>query len=82
MLLGIPSVSADVGGVRNLMNDKSEGLIYESGDVAALADHIIRLFAMEEAAAALGEAARGHALRTHDPETNLRELIKIYEEIR
>ena len=82
MLLGIPSVSADVGGVRNLMNDESEGLIYESGDVAALADHIIRLFAMEEAAAALGEAARGHALRTHNPETNLRELIKIYEEIR
>lgn len=82
MLLGVPSVAANVGGVRNLMTDGSEGIIYESGDVTALAEGILRLFALEEKAAALGEAARYHALNTHDPETNLRALIDIYHEIR
>ncbi len=82
MVLGVPSVAADVGGVRNMMNQDTEGLIYESGNVPALAENIIRLFAMEEEASVLGEAARSHARMTHDPEVNLRELIKIYEEIR
>ena len=82
MLLGVPSVAADVGGVRNLMNQETEGFIYESGDVAALAGQILRLFAMEGEAASLGEAARSHAIVTHDPETNLRELMNIYEKIR
>ncbi len=82
MLLGVPSVAADVGGVRNLMTHETEGLIYEPGDTSSLAEHIIRLFAMEENASALGEAARSHAGKTHDPENNLRELIKIYEKIR
>lgn len=81
MLLGVPSVAADVGGVRDLMNHGEEGLIYESGDVSALAEHILRIFAMEEKASALGEAACAHARLTHDPETNLRELMKIYNEI-
>lgn len=82
MLLGVPSVAADVGGVRNLMTHEKEGLLYKSGDVTALAVHIIHLFSMEEEASKLGEAARSHAQRTHDPETNLRALMKIYEEIR
>ena len=82
MLLGVPSVAADVGGVRNLMTGETEGLLYRSGDVTALAAHIIHLFSMEEEASKLGEAARSHAQRTHDPEANLRALMKIYEEIR
>ncbi len=81
MLLGVPSVAADVGGVRNLMTHETEGFIYESGDVAALAERIMQLFAMEGEASALAEAARCHAQKTHDPDNNLRELIKIYYEI-
>lgn len=82
MLLGVPSVAADVGGVHNLLTDETEGFIYSSGDVTALAKQIIRLFAMEEEASRLGESARRHAKKTHDPGNNLRELIKIYNEIR
>ena len=82
MLLGVPSVAANVGGVRNLMVHETEGLIYGPGDVAALAEGIKKLFAMEEEASALGEAAGCHARKTHDPENNLRELMKIYYEIR
>ena len=81
MLLGVPSVAADVGGVRNLMNQDMEGLIYEPGNVQALAEDIQQLFALEDRAAALGEAAANHALKTHDPEKNLQDLIAIYYEI-
>ena len=81
MLLGVPSVAANVGGVRNLMTHGTDGLIYEPGQVDRLAEQIVALFAMEERAEALGENARIHAQKTHDPENNLRELIKIYYEI-
>ena len=82
MLLGVPSVAADVGGVRNMLEDGPEGRVYPSGAVDLLAKQIMELFAMEDGASALGEAARCHAQKTHDPEHNLRELIKIYHEIR
>lgn len=81
MLLGVPCVAADVGGVRNLMDHNSEGLIYEPGQVQQLADGILNLFALEDKAAVLGENARAHALKTHDPEKNLKDLIRIYQEI-
>lgn len=81
MLLGVPCVAADVGGVRNLMDHNSEGLIYEPGQVQRLADGILNLFALEDKAAVLGENARAHALKTHDPEKNLKDLIRIYQEI-
>ena len=80
MVLGVPSVAADVGGVRNLMN-REEGIVYAPGDVQALAEGIGHLFALEEQAAVLGESARAHALKTHDPEQNLQDLLRIYNEI-
>jgi len=81
MLLGLPSIGADVGGVRNLMHDGTEGIVYPSGDVQALTDGILDLLALEDRAAALGEAARAHAMKTHDPQKNLQDLIQIYNEI-
>ena len=82
MLLGVPSVAADVGGVRNLMNHGTEGFIYAPGQVTELAERIMELFAMEDRAAVLGDNARNHGKVTHDPDANLRELIKIYDKIR
>lgn len=81
MLLGVPCVAADVGGVRDLMED-TEGMICDSGAVSQLADHMKRIFAMKETAEAMGSAARAHALKTHDPEKNLQDLIAIYERLK
>lgn len=82
MLLGLPCVAADVGGVGELMENDTEGYIYKPGDTHLLAQHIKAIFAMEDKAAALGQAARTHALRTHDPEKNLQDLMEIYHKIR
>lgn len=82
MLLGVPCVAANVGGVADLMEHGTEGRIYQPGDVSGLVRHILDMFAMEDRAADLGQAASLHARRTHDPEVNLKTLLEIYESIR
>ena len=81
MLLGVPCVAADVGGVSTLLEKEKEGFVVPSGQVQLLADAICRVFAMEAGAEQLGAAARAHALKTHDPEKNLETLLGIYREL-
>ena len=81
MILGVPCVAADVGGVTTMMTHDAEGYIYQSTAPYMLAHYIKTVFAMEENATLMGQAARAHALNTHDPETNLRDLLDIYTEI-
>ena len=81
MLLGLPCVAANVGGVSSLMRHGGEGRIYQSTAPYMLAYHIKELFAMGEGAVSLGQAARAHALGTHDPEKNLETLLEIYREL-
>ena len=81
MLLGVPSVAAHVGGVANLLKDGEEGFLYQSTAPYMLAYYISRMFDMEAGAASLGAAAAAHALKTHDPEKNFRDLLEIYREI-
>ena len=82
MILGVPCVAADVGGVTTLMTHKEEGFVYQSTAPYMLAWYLKEVFAMEAQAAPMANAARMHALHTHDPETNLRDLLAIYDEIR
>ena len=81
MLLGVPCVSGDVGGVTNLMTHNEEGYVYQSTAPYMLAYYIKRVFAMKDQAQALGKAAREHAAKTHDPEKNLQDLLNIYREL-
>ena len=82
MLLGVPSVAADVGGVTTMMVHEKEGYVYPSSAPYMLADYIQQVFAMEKEAEALGAAAKAHARKTHDPETNLNTLLSIYESLK
>ena len=82
MILGVPCVAADVGGVTTLMTHKTEGFVYQSTAPYMLAHFIKTVFAMEEGATQQGLAARTHALQIHDPEENLRALLEIYDKIR
>lgn len=79
MLLGVPCVASDVGGVANLMTHNHEGYLYQSTAPYMLSFYIRRIFAMEDGAEALGKAAAAHAARTHDPEGNLQTLTEIYQ---
>lgn len=80
MLLGLPCVAADVGGVSSLMSDK-EGILCAPVRPEEMAQGICRVFAMEDKAESLGAAARSRALKTHDPEKNLHDLLDIYRRL-
>lgn len=81
MLLGVPCVAADVGGVTNMMRG-GEGLVYPSTAPYMLAHRIMEVFAMQDRAEEMGAAARSHAQQTHNPETNMESLLSIYRGIR
>jgi len=81
MLLGLPCIASDVGGVSTLLQSGTEGFVYPAGDVASLVGRIKEVFSMEEKAELLGAEARIHALHTHAPEKNSQTLVEIYKEI-
>lgn len=77
MLLGLPCVAADVGGVTSLMGEE-EGILCAPVDPESMARGICRVFAMADQAETMGMAARNRARKTHDPEKNLKDLLDIY----
>ncbi len=81
MLLGVPVVSSEVGGVPDMMTDGREGLLYHAGNVSALAAAVTRIFEDGDLAQALSRAARVRARKTHDADTNYRRLLEIYHEM-
>lgn len=81
MLLGVPVVSTDVGGVHNLLDDGRDGLLYSKEQPEQLRDAILSIFEDDKLAMSMSSNARAHALRTHDPETNYRTLLGIYNQI-
>lgn len=81
MLLGVPAVAADTGGIPSLMEHEKEGLLYEAGNVEQLAAAVIRIWREPEETKKRAKAARKRAFVTHDGESNYQRLLEIYREI-
>lgn len=81
MLLGVPCVTADVGGVKNMILHNEEGAVYQSTASYMLHYYICRMFDMRENVEHMGRNAQNHARLTHDPATNLVTLMNIYREV-
>lgn len=81
MLLGVPAAAADVGGIKSLMEDEKEGLLYEAGNVDQLARAVIRMWKEPEETMKRAKAARKRAYITHDGDANYRRMLEIYREI-
>lgn len=81
MILGMPVVSSDVGGVKNMMTHPDEGFVYPADEPYMLAHYISEIFDHDDMAVVMGEKARLHALQTHNPEKNYRDLISAYIKI-
>ena len=80
MLLGVPCVAARVGGIPDLIAE-DEGILYEDGNVAALAEAVIKQLKGNENLGTMVRKARGHANYNHDPEVNYHTLLQIYNRI-
>lgn len=82
MILGVPCISSDVGGVSNLLIHNKEGYIFPLDEPYMLAYYIMDLFADVNKATDMGKMARKHALETHDANLNFRTLLEIYKKIK
>lgn len=81
MLLGVPCVAADVGGVSAMLTHNKDGYVYQSTAPYMLAHYIDKVFSIGEAAQSLGKSAADHARATHNAGKNLEDLLGIYREI-
>lgn len=81
MLLGMPVVSSDVGGVKNMLRHELEGFLYQYDAPYMAAYYIDRIFSNDELATLIGKNAYEHAKQTHDVEQNFHSMIKIYQTI-
>lgn len=79
MAAGKPVVASDMGGRELVVNDVS-GLLYPSGDIAALADCLATLIADDEMRRRMGEAGRRRVLEEFSMETMVRTMENIYAE--
>lgn len=81
MLLGVPVVASDVGGVHNLLRDGKDGILYQKNKMKQMQDAIFSIFENDKLAMYLSTNARIHAMETHNPEKNYLRLLEIYNEI-
>ncbi len=81
MLLGVPCIASNVGGVSSVCTDGAEGILYQHDDYYMLASEIIRLFSDSKLQNSLSESARKRASITHDADENYDRLIEIYNYI-
>lgn len=81
MILGVPSVVSDVGGVTDLLNHREEGFVYQADAPYMLAYYVCEIFANDDLTLQFSKKARMHAIKTHDKEENTKRMMEIYREI-
>jgi len=81
MILGVPCVASNVGGVSDMLIHKKEGFVYQTDAPYMLAYYICEIFNNDELALEFSNAARNHALKTHNPKINTQRLMEIYNDI-
>ena len=81
MILGVPSVSSDVGGVKNLMEHGKEGFVYQADAPYMLSFYIQKIFENDNLALEFSKNARLHASKTHNAQENFDRLMEIYKEV-
>ena len=81
MLLGVPTVSSDVGGVKNLMTHNVDGYMYQYDASYMLAYYICKVFSEPVYSTLLSKKAVCRAKKTHDRTINTSCLRNIYRNI-
>lgn len=81
MLLGVPVVAAEVGGIPSVMQGGKDGILFERANVEKLAESVLQIFDEPVIAGVYGDNARMHAKQAHDPDANYKRLLEIYESL-
>jgi glycosyltransferase involved in cell wall biosynthesis len=81
MVLGMPIIATNVGGISSLMADKEEGILVQEGEPYSMAGALMDLVCNYEKALNLGGNARRRAISRHKPESIVNNLLAIYNKI-
>jgi glycosyltransferase involved in cell wall biosynthesis len=81
MAAGLPVVSTDVGGVREVVREGETGLLVPRGDGRALAERIGRLIADPELARRMGQNGRRLQLAQFSAAAMVRETTALYDRL-
>ncbi|WP_214798862.1 glycosyltransferase family 4 protein [Exiguobacterium sp. s50] len=81
MLLGVPCVASNVGGITDMMTHNKEGYIYQPDASYMLAHYVCEIFENDDLATEFSSKSRLRALSTHNKLDNLNELMSIYRNI-
>lgn len=78
MILGVPSVASDVGGVSSMCRHGQEGFLYPFDEPYMLAHYIGKIFDDDKLAENISDHARKRAVQTHSIERNIEDYLEIY----
>ncbi len=81
MTVGMPCVASFVGGIPDMIEDGTTGLMFPAGDAPLLAERIARVFRDDALAISLGAAARDVALQRHSSPRVVGELLNAYRAV-
>lgn len=81
MLMGLPVVASNVGGVSSILRNETEGLLYPVLETKMLVKQICRLFSDDDKALSISQNAKKRARELYDKKNNLQQLLKIYEQV-
>ena len=75
----IPSITSNVGGLKEVNKNNETGIIVEPNDPISLADSIINLYEQNSLRLKLGENARKRVIKKFNWQENLNQMIKAYK---
>lgn len=81
-ILGIPVIATNAGGTSSLIEHNKNGILVPTNDIFATADYIIKIITNIDLAENLGKAGRECALKRHEPQQIINDVISTYKKIK
>jgi glycosyltransferase involved in cell wall biosynthesis len=81
MATAVPGVSTDVGGVKDVINSPAVGLLAADGDVAGLANAVLRMLGNAEERSAMGTKARAAVLGRYGFTRLVGDIAALYDDL-
>jgi glycosyltransferase involved in cell wall biosynthesis len=78
---GVPGVSTDVGGVRDVIDTEAVGLLAPFGDARALADHVATLLGDHHRRRRMGDAGRASVVARYGLDRLLGDVDALYRDV-
>ena len=81
MMLGLPCIANFAGGTSSILEDGKEGVLVQEGDPFSMAGAIVEMVSDFEKAKQLGSNARARALKRHNKEQVVNDLLETYRQV-